>query len=209
MSTKNRLSAGERKQAIVEAAIRLFSEKGFRGVTTRELAHAVGVSEPVLYQHFQTKQDIYAAILDSMSAELAAKVEQTQALMANPALTDRDVLRAMALKITQWYREKPELCRLLHFSALEAHEFSELFFARHASLHFEILKKYLEKAMAQGRLRRVTSSTAVWVFLGMVIHHQNTLALQHFNPYPQPIEQTIDEMVDLFLNGILAGGHGA
>ncbi|BDC49493.1 hypothetical protein F183_A18090 [Bryobacterales bacterium F-183] len=209
MSTKNRLSAGERKQAIIEAAIRLFSEKGFRGVTTRELAQAVGVSEPVLYQHFQTKQEIYSGILDSMSADLEAKVGQTRALIANPELTDREILRSMAMAMTQWYVEKPEFCRLLHFGALEAQEFSQLFFARHASLHFEILKNYFDQAMAGGRFRHVSSATAVWVFLGMVIHHQNTLALQHFNPYPQPIEQTLDEMLDLFLNGILAGAQSA
>ncbi|MFM9597624.1 TetR/AcrR family transcriptional regulator, partial [Streptomyces scabiei] len=58
-----RLSRAERRAAIIEAAIELFSEKGFRGTTTRELAQAVGVSEPVLYQHFATKKELYIAIL--------------------------------------------------------------------------------------------------------------------------------------------------
>src|SRR5436190_2837584 len=67
VATKPRLTSEERKASIVEAAIRLFGEKGFRGTTTREIAAAVGVSEPILYEHFKTKSDLYAAIIDSSS----------------------------------------------------------------------------------------------------------------------------------------------
>jgi AcrR family transcriptional regulator len=49
MPKRQRLSKDQRRQAIVEAAAALFAERGFRGVTTRELAKAVGVTEPVLY----------------------------------------------------------------------------------------------------------------------------------------------------------------
>jgi len=63
---KPRLSAAERRSAIVAAAIRLFADKGFKGTTTRELAKAAGVTEPVLYQHFATKKDLYTAIIESV-----------------------------------------------------------------------------------------------------------------------------------------------
>src|SRR3954462_9523751 len=66
-AAKPRLSSEERKASIVEAAIRLFGERGFRGTTTRELAAAVGVREPILYEHFKTKSDLYAAIIDTCS----------------------------------------------------------------------------------------------------------------------------------------------
>ena len=64
-----RLSSQARRAAILDAAVRLFSEKGFRGVTTRELAAAVGVSEPVLYQHFETKRDLYHAIIEERAVQ--------------------------------------------------------------------------------------------------------------------------------------------
>src|SRR4051794_4054465 len=67
--SKPRLTSEERKASIVQAAIRLFGEKGFSGTTTRELASAVGVSEPVLYEHFRTKSDLYAAIIESCSGQ--------------------------------------------------------------------------------------------------------------------------------------------
>lgn len=54
-----RLSAAERRQMILQTAGGLFAKKGFHGVTTREIATACEVSEPVLYQHFNTKEEIY------------------------------------------------------------------------------------------------------------------------------------------------------
>src|SRR5574341_482023 len=69
-----RMPGEERRAAIAAAAVRLFAERGFRGATTRELAAAAGVTEPVLYQHFKTKRDLYGAIIESKSREGGQKV---------------------------------------------------------------------------------------------------------------------------------------
>jgi AcrR family transcriptional regulator len=63
MSHPQRLSAEERKEAIVEAVRDVFAAKGFDGTTTRELAKAAGVSEALLYKHFPSKESLYAAML--------------------------------------------------------------------------------------------------------------------------------------------------
>src|SRR5450631_1019797 len=64
-----KLHRAERRASIVAAAARLFSQQGFRGVTTRELASAAGISEPVLYEHFKTKRDLYTAIIEDKYSE--------------------------------------------------------------------------------------------------------------------------------------------
>jgi AcrR family transcriptional regulator len=64
MANLRRLSAGARKEAIVEAVQDVFAQKGFDGTTTRELAKAAGVSEALLYKHFPSKESLYAAMLD-------------------------------------------------------------------------------------------------------------------------------------------------
>src|SRR5580692_3109463 len=96
-----RMKSEERRAAIVRSAIHLFAEKGFRGTTTRELAAAAGITEPVLYQHFRAKGD-----------------------------DDRAFFRAIGVMILRRYQEDPELSRLLFFSSLERHELAELFFER-------------------------------------------------------------------------------
>ena len=88
MTIPIRLSSQQRRSAILGTAIRLFAERGFRGVTTRELAAAVGVSEPVLYQHFPSKKELYSAIIEASKDEgyttALAGLEQMAASSAEP-----------------------------------------------------------------------------------------------------------------------------
>jgi len=59
---QQRMSADERRVAIVKAVLPLFARQGFSNTTTRELAEAAGVSEALLYKHFPSKESLYAEI---------------------------------------------------------------------------------------------------------------------------------------------------
>lgn len=59
---KTRLSAQQRKAAIVRAALPLFARQGYAETTTKDLARAAGVSEPLLYRHFPSKEALYEEI---------------------------------------------------------------------------------------------------------------------------------------------------
>jgi AcrR family transcriptional regulator len=63
--TTARLPAEERRAALLETASRLFSEGSYRGTTTAEIARAAGVTEPVLYRHFDSKRALYLACMDA------------------------------------------------------------------------------------------------------------------------------------------------
>jgi AcrR family transcriptional regulator len=56
------MTAKERKRAIVQSALPLFARRGFAETTTRDLARAAGVSEPLLYKHFPSKEALYLEI---------------------------------------------------------------------------------------------------------------------------------------------------
>src|SRR5205807_8790750 len=59
-----RMAGQERHLQILRVAMRLFSQHGFRGTTTKEIALAAGVSEAMVFRHFATKEELYSAILD-------------------------------------------------------------------------------------------------------------------------------------------------
>ena len=59
-----RMPAAERRLDLIETAIRVFSEGSYRGTTTSEIAAAAGISEPILYRHFDSKRALYLAALD-------------------------------------------------------------------------------------------------------------------------------------------------
>jgi AcrR family transcriptional regulator len=87
---KLRLPAAERRQAILEAALRVFSEGSYAGATTAQIAREAEVSEPVLYRHFASKKELYFACLDEAWARLkeafAAVVEEVGPELAPVAI---------------------------------------------------------------------------------------------------------------------------
>jgi AcrR family transcriptional regulator len=85
LSPPLRLPAAERRQALVETALRVFSEGSYRGTTTAEIARAARVSEPILYRHFASKRDLYFACIDEAWKRLRTVWEETIASEADPA----------------------------------------------------------------------------------------------------------------------------
>jgi len=63
-ATKVRLTGEERRQAVLDAATRVFFASSYRGATTAEIAREAGITEPILYRHFGSKRDLYLACLD-------------------------------------------------------------------------------------------------------------------------------------------------
>jgi AcrR family transcriptional regulator len=74
-----RLTAGERRQAVLDTACRVFSRSSYRGATTAEIAREAGISEPILYRHFGSKRDLYLACLDEAWGAFRAVCEQAVA----------------------------------------------------------------------------------------------------------------------------------
>lgn len=70
MKTPNRGRGEVTKQRILDAAIDLFSQKGYNGVSIRELARAVGIRESSIYNHYSSKDEILTAILDLFSSKI-------------------------------------------------------------------------------------------------------------------------------------------
>jgi AcrR family transcriptional regulator len=149
MSIATRLPAQERRAAILDAAIRLFAEKGFRGTTTRELAAAVGVTEPVLYQHFPSKRDLYNAIIEFKMEQQDAR---DPALLADfeTSTEDEHLLRRLADAILLSFEQDAEFVRLLLYSALEGHELADLVHERRVERHLNVLARYLGRRMKDG-----------------------------------------------------------
>src|SRR3954469_24566142 len=60
-----RLAPGDRRRQIVEAAVAFFSEVGFEG-GTRALADRLGITQPLIYRYFPTKDDLIKAVYDEV-----------------------------------------------------------------------------------------------------------------------------------------------
>lgn len=73
---RTRLAAADRRQQLLDVAGGLFAEQGYHGLSMEQLAVAAGVSKPVLYQHFESKRDLYLALVRDAVAEMESQVRK-------------------------------------------------------------------------------------------------------------------------------------
>src|SRR5438094_2353952 len=59
----------DRRQQIIEAAMQVFAQKGFRGTTTRDLATHADVNEATIFRYFKSKEELYRAIIEHKAGE--------------------------------------------------------------------------------------------------------------------------------------------
>lgn len=195
----SKLTAQARKEEIVQAAILLFSEKGFRGTTTKGLAKKAGVSEALLFRHFPDKKSLYQEILATKMEERCSE------LLANLPLSGsvEKVLRRLSLRIVEQHVKDPSFLRLLLFSALEGHDLSDLFFQRRNLPLSDFLIRFFQKGIENEKLKINKPELAARAFLDMVYGFINTKLLFRIPQVVQrPIEETLTAYITIFLKGI-------
>jgi AcrR family transcriptional regulator len=201
---KTRMRGEERHAAIVRSAIHLFAEKGFRGTTTRELASSLGVTEPVLYQHFRTKRDLYGAIIEAKARQASERVHSLRPFAE--AGDDRVFFTRLAEQILRRYDTDPEITRLLLFSSLEGHELAGHFFERMFSDFYELVLEYIRRRIRDGAFRGVDAEIAARGLIGMLGYHGLVELLFPGYFARRSRRRVAQEMVSIFLKGISAPG---
>ena len=206
MAGTSRMTSEDRRAAIVQAAVRLFAERGFHGATTRALARAVKITEPVLYEHFKSKRELYCAIIESMSQEGLARATALLQPYAD-AKDDRGFFTRLGEFVLECHTgESAPHARLLLFVALEDPELGALFYERQRQGR-ELLARYIERRIKEGAFRPMHPALAARAFLGMVSHHGVLNLLYQDDFVPGSREKIVEGMVDIFLKGISNSGQ--
>lgn len=73
-TTVKRLRRTERRDQILNAATRVFARTGYAGTGLDDITAEAGVSKVILYRHFDSKKDLYKAVLDHICGQLADTV---------------------------------------------------------------------------------------------------------------------------------------
>jgi AcrR family transcriptional regulator len=165
------MAGEERRSQILAVAVSLFSNRGFRGTTTKEIAQAAGVSEAMVFRHFATKEELYAAILDHKVCAGDRFDPQKLASDSIKSKDDRAVFESLALEALNHYEKDPEFQRLLLHSALEKHQLAQIFFNEFVRPVYEFLGSYIRERQRDGAFVEVDPTVVVRCFLGMVLHH--------------------------------------
>jgi len=74
-----RLPADERRDQLLDVALEVFASAGFHGASMNDVADAAGVTKPVLYQHFDSKNDLFSALLDEVGRRMRTAIDKATA----------------------------------------------------------------------------------------------------------------------------------
>jgi AcrR family transcriptional regulator len=171
-SSPIRLSLPQRRRQLIDAARRVFAERGFRGATTRQIAAAAGVTEALIFQHFPDKDALYAAILDEQAGESQAGHDRWLAdLEASRAASDDEaVIRRLYEGLITEYQRDPDLLRLMVFSALEGHPLSRHLHGKATRL-YRFLEAFITDGQRGGRFRQGSPALLARATLALPVYY--------------------------------------
>lgn len=170
-----RMKGDARREQILQTAVQLFSQRGFKGTTTKEIAKAAGVSEAMVFRHFATKEELYGAILDNKGCKDGVHKfpweGNHELLAAMERKDDFAVFYNIAFDALNKHHNDVGFMRLLFYSALEEHELAERFFREFIERIYQFIGGYVEMRQRDGAFREMNPRIAVRAFIGMLIHH--------------------------------------
>ena len=187
---------GGSREAIVEAAERLFLERGFGAVSMDELAEAAGVARRTLYNQFSSKEEIFREMLQIVSGQLEAAFPPGVETQGDV----QDVLRLVARMVLELHK-RPEYLGFLRMVVADSRQFPWIAkaFAAVMDPQPERLVRYLAHLTALGILDCESPTLAAHQFMGM---------LNEFSLWPWmlgrqipgvPAERVVEETVGMFL----------
>ncbi len=196
------------RQAILDAALRLFADKGYFGTSLRDIASAVGVRESALYNYFSGKEALFNALLDAVHEQRAERL--------SPVLDDTDVDARVVL-------ERLTTIVLDDFCAPKAQEFFRVLMSDGMRLAREgrinlldrmtsgatPLHILMRRLVARGSLRRQRPEHLVLEFMGPLLMWRHWHALDAGSPLVANRRAFVRNHVAHFLRGAGQPGSAA
>ena len=115
-TTKERKAARTRRM-VLDAAERLFAERGFAGTSMRDVARASGVSQALIHHHFGRKRDLYNAVKERVVQRFLRMSSRPSGEPA-PDVGTSECWR-WVISLFEFFRRNPRLVRLLSWERLE------------------------------------------------------------------------------------------
>jgi TetR/AcrR family transcriptional regulator len=164
--TVSRLPAAERRAAVLECACRVFSSGSYRGTTTAEIAKEAGVTEPILYRHFDSKRELYLACFEESWTRVRALWEEVVEAEADPALW----VGAMGRAFLESTEHRPIISNLWVQAVAEASEDEEIrrYLRRHMQEVHGFVADVIRRAQAAGGIPADRDADAeAWIFMSI------------------------------------------
>jgi AcrR family transcriptional regulator len=178
------LPRAERQEAILAGAARAFAQSGYAGTSMEDVAAASGITKLIVYRHFDSKEELYRAVLQRVSDRLAEE------FVAGMSRADRRGIGARSLLTVA--REDPEGFNLLFRHAVREPQFADYAHA-HRDRAVMAARAMLHPVFGDTSLHAWASETVVSYLVEAVLHW-----LEEGNP------RRDEEMIELTTRGLHA-----
>jgi TetR/AcrR family transcriptional regulator len=170
-----RMRKADRKRQLVEHAKELFVRLGYQNTTTEKIAHAAGVSEPVLYRHFPSKKALFLEVLQEIREATLGRWRAETANLADP-LAKLHAIADMYLGTT---REQAREFRIMHRTLIECDDEEIAALLRSFYLdNEELLAGVIREGQQSGVFRRdLDARVGAWELIRAALGHTLTLPL--------------------------------
>src|SRR3954453_7300933 len=155
-----RLKAAQRRGQLIEVGTNLFARSGYDATTTAAIAKAAGVTEPILYRHFKSKQELFVAIVRSVSDRTLRQWQEAIANTSDPV----DRIKRVAGGMPEHFRKLEDQYHVLHGALATSRDKRVLAVMRE---HYKQIEKFFSELIVQGQRANVfrkdaTPVAAAW-----------------------------------------------
>jgi TetR/AcrR family transcriptional regulator len=200
-----RMSGGDRRRQLIEIAIDLFAKRGFAGTTTREIALAAGVTEAIIFRHFATKQDLYAAILDHSCSFTKDEKWLAQVQFHMDRDDDEGLFQLVVSSILETHRTEPRFERLMLHASLEGNELAVMHRNQIMASIGVRFNEYIVRRQQAGAMRQCDPRTIIFALVGMA---QAFGMQKYMYPRLEPL-QSDEEITEAFASILITGVRAA
>lgn len=197
--TGNSKRASEKAKVILDGAKQEFLKHGYAAASMDRIAIAAGVSKPTIYNHFENKEGLFAAIVDRIAKERCAAVLNNQDPQSFEGEIEQ-VLRKISIQFLETTRNDTEFLALIRLIIGESGRFPELAKSLILSLDrpvIEILSEYLATHL---NCNKFDPQAAARIMVGALVYfviNQDILSGKEIMPMDS--DRTIDTLVNLFI----------
>jgi len=196
----------EKEQRILEAAIHIFSEKGFSAATTSEIAKSAGVAEGTIFRYFKTKKDILRGILiqalNAFSGKLVVSSLE-KIFLASEGKDLRSIIREVLYDRLKLLDSVFPMARVVFTEAIYHEDVRDAIYENIISRALEAFEGYCRKAAERGLIRNDLEPQVIFRSmlgnLGILIAQKMLFSSQFAI---QDWDKEIDRMTDVILYGI-------
>ena len=198
------------RQAILDAALSVFAEKGYFGTSLRDIATAVGVRESALYNYFPKKEALFEALI---VADHEYKAERLAPLLEEPIVDVRQTLERLAMGALEAFcaPRQQQLFRMVMADGLRLAREGRINLFERMSSGLARIRDLMRRLVLEGRLRNIDPELLVMEFMGPLLLWRHLNAIRSDYPLIADRDAFARGHVDQFLRGAEAHtlGRGA